>query len=77
MLNNHILEKETLSLVSDNFRLPLHKLGLPNHGGLVATSEKALQFRQEIDNMEEMLQNTNTINFEELHSESQRTERKL
>ena len=32
------------------------------------TSSKALQFKKDMDSIDEMLQNTNTINLEELRS---------
>ena len=41
----------------------------------MATTEKALKFKQDIQDIDEMLLNTNTINFEELRSETQRSER--
>jgi len=47
---------------------------LENQPWFIHTNEKALKFQQDLEEIDDMLLNTNTINFEELRSESQKTE---
>jgi len=50
-------------------------LELEKQPWFMATTEKALKFAKDMQDIDDMLLNTNTINFEELRSETQRSER--